>query len=166
MPYITAPSQPHGFVGRTYYNANYHHDDGSNWIGIVEEVQPGETEITAAQYEAQWQATHDFNVNWETTTHIPAMQAAIDAQPTMTAAERRAEDQAMADAFEDGTVYVHKPGLTVAERAAAQANLTIFAADVQTWPEPSLTNLHAELMRQANDPGIGLLASTVEALIG
>ena len=66
MPYITAPQQPNGHVGRTYFNVSYHHGDGSNWIAVVEEVKPGETELSAAEYEAAWQSNYDFNVVYET----------------------------------------------------------------------------------------------------
>lgn len=65
MRYIKATAQPQGHPGRTYYSASYHHDDGSSWIGIVDDVLPGETEITAEAWQAIAEANHDFNVAFE-----------------------------------------------------------------------------------------------------
>lgn len=65
MPYITAPGQPSGHVGRVYFNVNYRHADGAGWCALVEDVRPGETEITAGEYEAMWQANQAANIKYE-----------------------------------------------------------------------------------------------------
>lgn len=65
MPYITAPGQPTDHPGRTYFNVNYRHEDGGNWCALVEDVRPGEQEISADDYEAMWQANQTANIKYE-----------------------------------------------------------------------------------------------------
>lgn len=65
MPYITASGQPSGYTGRTYFNVNYNHQDGSNWCGLVEQVMPGETEISPETYQSMWQENQTANLAYE-----------------------------------------------------------------------------------------------------
>lgn len=50
---------------RTSYGITYRHDDHADWVAVVDEVQPGETEITEAEYDAITAANYAHNVVFE-----------------------------------------------------------------------------------------------------
>lgn len=62
MPYIRFDKMPDSLgVGRTARGVTYRHDDLSGWVARVDEVRPGETEITEAEYEAMSAANLAYN---------------------------------------------------------------------------------------------------------
>lgn len=134
MPYIKAPAQPVGHVGRTYFNANYHPATGKNWCAIVEEVQDGETEITAAAYEALWKANHAATIPYEM-ERLDALKVEIAARPTPLQHARevaRLEQTAFA-AIDKG----------VSEQAAEDAYiLAVKALPLPLTPEQREAELH------------------------
>lgn len=134
MPYITAPAQSVGHEGRTYFNANYHPVTGADWCAIVEEVKPGETEITAAEYEAMWKQNHDATIPFEM-ERLDTLKVEIAARPTPLQHAREVQqlEQKAFAAIDKG----------VSEQAAEDAYiLAVKALPLPLTPEQREAELH------------------------
>lgn len=112
MPYILTSAQPHGYEGRFYLECSYHHDDGSNFIALVLEVQKGETEINPEEFQKQREANHEYNIAYEP-KRVAAHRVAIDSAKDITDA-MKAEAHASLDAqLAKADEWEHPKGSTV-----------------------------------------------------
>lgn len=84
MPFIKAAKQIEGHVGRVYSNCTYA-PDGSNWAAQVDEVQAGETEITAQEHAAILAA------------NVQALAQAAQADPDLSNEQKAATLTSLAD---------------------------------------------------------------------
>lgn len=124
-----------GANARRYVASSYNHADGSGWVGIVSSVEDGETEISEAEYAAATAANFEANVAYEK-QRIADERKALDAEPTISAAERRKRIQDEADAADDGEEYTPEPGVTFRERQEQAAALTYRLLAVNEWVHP------------------------------
>ena len=137
--------------GRSYYNHSYNLETGADWIGMVEEVLPGETEITAEEFETIRLAHLEVNIPIEV-ARIDAEIERIKAIPLITNAERRARVQEIEDAIADAentpeaqqaaidaVIEKQGPGVTRQEQSAAIGMKNVERINVQGWREMTHT---------------------------
>ena len=108
MPFIKADAQIEGHYGRVYQHCTYA-PDGSNWAAEVEEVKPGETEITAEEHAAILAA------------NVAALAQAAQADPALDAEATAAVLASLAETplLDAGSVQdIERAALSVRERGA------------------------------------------------
>ena len=152
--------------GRTYYNTSYDHATGADWIGMVESVVNGETEITAEEFEAIRLAHLEANIPIEIAA-VDAEIARINAIPIITNAQRRARVQEVEDAIADAedtpeakqaainaVLAKQGAGLTRQEQAAAIGAQNARRIEVAAWraSTPDITAVTEQIVAAALNP--------------